>query len=57
MTGLLVSIDNEEYSFHLSDDLKFAMKQFAKLQSKGYELRFSDKQKSVNLDDFIQMKK
>jgi len=55
--GLLIVIDNEEYSFHLSDDLKSTMKQFTKLQSKGYALRFGDKQRSVNPDDFIQVKK
>jgi len=55
--GLLVIVENEGYSFHLSDDLKSAMKQFAKLQSKGYDLRFSDRQEVVDPDDFIKMKK
>jgi len=55
--GLLVSIDGEEHSFHLSDDLKSTMKQFAKLQSKGYDLRFSENHVRVNPDDFIQVKR
>ena len=55
--GLLVSIDGEEHSFRLSDDLKSTMKQFSKLQSKGYKLIFSENHVRVNPDDFIQIKR
>ena len=55
--GLLVSIDGEERYFCPSDDLKFAMKRFKKLQDKGYQLKFTEDKSWVNPEEFLLVKK